>query len=205
MDLSMHFEAKVVLRRKNVWAWVSDACAILFFAGVVAYGIMTKNGTNPIFTIWLVFLIFSVGILGAVLKRRNATHFRVSDTELSVSAEGIKIGDDYYRLSDIQYIDFLVNGHYGMRAGRVLRWSFKRARIDGMENQLLFTYNGKQRSCRFFLEDAYSMRRLEMLFREFYAKQLFFRERNRGGRTFLFQQVISRQDLERAKREEGYE
>jgi hypothetical protein len=87
----------------------------------------------------------------------------------------------------------------------VRRWTLERARINGTENQLFFTYNGKQKSCRFFLEDAYSMRRLEMLFREFYAKQVFFRERNRGGRTFLFQQVISKQDLERAKRGEGYE
>jgi hypothetical protein len=201
----MHFEARLVLRRKNVWEWVSDACAILFFAGLIAYGILSRNGTYPVFTNWLLVSAFLAAILGGILKRRKLSHFLVTDKELAISAEGIRIGDEYYRLSDIQYIDFLVNGYHGMKAGYVRRWTLERARINGTENQLFFTYNGKQKSCRFFLEDAYSMRRLEMLFREFYAKQVFFRERNRGGRTFLFQQVISKQDLERAKRGEGYE
>ncbi len=200
----MHFEAKIILGRKNLESWVSDVCGILFFVSLVVYAIVSRIEHNSIIAIWLPFLGFFMGILSAIFRKRNVTHLQVSDTELSVSAEGIKVGDQYYRLSEIRYLDFLVNGHFGMRAGRVQRWSFKRARIDGTENQLLFTYNGKQISYRFFLEDAYSMRRLEMLFREFYAKQIFFRERNRGGRTFLFQQVISKQDLERAKREEGY-
>jgi hypothetical protein len=48
------------------------------------------------------------------------------------------------------------------------------------------------------------MRRLELLFREFYREGIRFRERNRGGRTFLFGQVVDRQAFEEAKRREGY-
>ena len=107
-------------------------------------------------------------------------------------------------MDQVQYLDFLVNGHYGMRAGWMFRWTLRRKPINGMENRLHFEADGKKHAYWFFMEDHVSMRELEFLFREFYQNRLFFRERNRGGRTFLFRQVVSRQDLERAKQEEGY-
>jgi hypothetical protein len=49
-----------------------------------------------------------------------------------------------------------------------------------------------------------SLRELSFLFREFYQNRQFFRERNSGGRTFLFQRVANRKELEEAKQAEGY-
>ncbi len=77
--------------------------------------------------------------------------------------------------------------------------------LHGIDNKLYFTVDGKQHCYPFFLEDEMAMRRLGMLFQEFYGQRLRFRERNRGGRTFMFEQVVDRKAFERAKREAGYE
>jgi hypothetical protein len=76
--------------------------------------------------------------------------------------------------------------------------------LHGTDNKLYFTVDGKKHSFGFYLEDSTAMRRLELLFREFYQQGIRFRERNRGGRTFLFMQVMSREQSEQAKRDEGY-
>ena len=80
----------------------------------------------------------------------------------------------------------------------------RRISLHGCDNKLMFTADGKQHSFGFYLEDEMAMRRLGMLFREFYSQGLRFRERNRGGRTFLFEQVMDRRAFERAKQREGY-
>jgi len=77
--------------------------------------------------------------------------------------------------------------------------------LDGTDNKTYFTADGKQHSYMFYLEDRMAMQRLGLLFRDFYKERVRFRERNRGGRTFLFEQVVNKQAFERSKRNAGYE
>jgi hypothetical protein len=56
----------------------------------------------------------------------------------------------FYPMDQVQYLDFLVNGHYGMRAGTMTRWTLRRTRINGAENKLHFEVNGKKHAYPFF-------------------------------------------------------
>lgn len=124
------------------------------------------------------------------------------DTDLTMTSEGIRIGEQYYPIDQVQYLDFLVEGYDGMLGPR-FQWQ-QANRMNGMGNRLFFEADGKKHAYGFYLEDNISLRELSFLFREFYQNKLFFRERNSGGRTFLFQRVNGRKELEDAKRGEGY-
>jgi hypothetical protein len=195
----MKFQVKLVRQKKNPRAWISNSGAIIFLVSI--FVMLVDDGK---YSGWTAFLGFLLMITGAILTRKNPLMIELSDIDLIVTSHGVNIGDQFYPMDQVKYLDFLVNGHYGMRAGTMTRWTLRRTRINGAENKLHFEVDGKKHAYPFFLEDHVSMRELEFLFREFYQARLFFRERNRGGRTFLFRQVVSRQDLERAKREEGY-
>jgi hypothetical protein len=197
---SMKFQVKLVEHKRNPIRWISDIGAVLLFGSVI----LTAFDKGYHF-IWIFILAIALLITGTILARRgDLSYSGILDTDIVVTIDGIRIGEQYYPMDEIQYLDFLVNGHYGMQAGWMSRWTLRRRPINGMENRLHFEADGKKHAYWFFMEDHVSMRELEFLFREFYQERLFFRERNRGGRTFLFRQVVSRQDLERAKREEGY-
>ena len=196
----MKFQVKLVKRKRHPKAWISDVGTVLFFGSLLLAAL--DKGLYCLLTFVLAVALL---ITGTILTRRDTLSYTgISDTDIIVTRQGISIGDQYYPMDQVQYLDFLVNGHYGMRAGWMFRWTLRRKPINGMENRLHFEADGKKHAYWFFMEDHVSMRELEFLFREFYQNRLFFRERNRGGRTFLFKQVVSRQDLERAKREEGY-
>ena len=196
----MKFQVKLVKRKRHPKAWISDAGTVLFFGSLLLAAL--DKGLYCLLTFVLAVALL---ITGTILTRRDTLSYTgISDTDIIVTRQGISIGDQYYPMDQVQYLDFLVNGHYGMRAGWMSRWTLRRKPINGMENRLHFEADGKKHAYWFFMEDHVSMRELEFLFREFYQNRLFFRERNRGGRTFLFRQVVSRQDLERAKQEEGY-
>ena len=196
----MKFQVKLVKRKRHPKAWISDAGTVLFFGSLLLAAL--DKGLYCLLTFVLAVALL---ITGTILTRRDTLSYTgISDTDIIVTRQGISIGDQYYPMDQVQYLDFLVNGHYGMRAGWMSRWTLRRKPINGMENRLHFEADGKKHAYWFFMEDHVSMRELEFLFREFYQNRLFFRERNRGGRIFLFRQVVSRQDLERAKQEEGY-
>ena len=144
----------------------------------------------------------AMALIGWILRRFKVVRSLVTDTDIILTAEEIRIGDQRFRIDEVEYLDFLVNSYRGMPGPR-LRW--RRTVLHGIDNKLYFTVNGKQHCYPFFLEDEMAMRRLGMLFQEFYGQRLRFRERNRGGRTFMFAQVIDRKAFERAKREAGYE
>jgi hypothetical protein len=152
-----------------------------------------------------------VALVGGILTRRKMATAQVTDTDIIVTTEEIRIGGQCFRVSEVEYLDFLVNSYDGMPGPRARHWGTflaltgRRISLTGCDNKLMFTVDGKQHSYSFFLEDKMAMRRLGMLFQEFYGQRLRFRERNRGGRTFMFEQVIDRKAFERAKREAGYE
>jgi len=141
-------------------------------------------------------------LIGRRSTRGDMLHHDVSDTDLVMSSERIVVGDQVYPISEMQNLDFWVEGYYGM-TGPSFRPT-RRNRLDGMENKLHFKVNGERHLYQFLLEDLLSMQQLGQVFRQLYENQTAFAERNRGGQTFLFQQVRSKKELEAMKREEGY-
>jgi hypothetical protein len=142
-----------------------------------------------------------LALVGWILRGCKVVRPIATDTDIVISVEEIRIGDQTFKTDKVEYLDFLVNSYRGMQGPR-LRW--RRMILHGMDNKLYFTAEGKKHAYGFYLEDSVAMRRLELLFREFYRQGIRFRERNRGGRTFLFGQVMDRQAFERAKNDEGY-
>lgn len=129
----------------------------------------------------------------------------LSDTDLVVGEEGIRIGDEFFAFDRITDLDFWVEGYDGMlglkfRGYRSLR---NVGKLSGADNKIHFRVNGRRYLYQFYLPDRNSMNRLGLVFKMFYERQIPFGECNRGGRTFLFQQVRSKKDLEQMKRNEG--
>jgi hypothetical protein len=195
----MKFQTRLVLRKRNIKALIFDAGAVMYFGCAVLLRVIHPNR----YTGLALLVSFIVFIVGAILTRKkNRLYTEVADIDLTVTSEGIRIGDQYYPMDQVQYLDFLVEGHDRMLGPR-FTWQ-RPNRMNGMGNRLFFDADGKKHTYGFYLEDPISLRELSFLFREFYQNRQFFRERNSGGRTFLFQRVANRKELEVAKQAEGY-
>jgi len=207
----MQFWSKLVQHRSNWQVRVLQTGWILILVCVCVMKLSAGTGKVSELTGIGALVGLVVAIVGAILTRRKRAAALITDTDIFVSVEEIRIGEQRFRVSEIEYLDFLVNSYDGMpgpraspRGGVIGLLSGNRIVLDGCDNTLLFSASGKQHSYHFYLEDEMAMRRLGMLFREFYSQGVRFRERNRGGRTFLFEQVADRRAFERAKEREGY-
>jgi hypothetical protein len=198
----MQFWTKLVKRQHDIRLKLSEAGGILMLLSLGLLSVLGKMGKS----IELGFVGLLAGLclvlMGRILRGSKRVQPMATDTDIVISTEEIRIGDRVFATDKVEYLDFLVNSHEGMEGPRV-RW--RRMMLQGTDNKLHFTVDGKKHSYGFYLEDNVAMRRLALLFREFYREGIHFRERNRGGRTFLFEQVMSRQAFEEAKRREGYE
>ncbi len=138
-------------------------------------------------------------LVGLAIRKGRRSRVEVLDTDIIVSSKEIRIGDRTFAIDRVEYLDFLVNSYKGMQG------PWRRRRLsNGLDNKIYFTADGQKHAYGFYLEDGVAMQRLGMLFRELYQRQVRFRERNRGGRTFLFGQVVNREQFEAKKRNEGY-
>jgi hypothetical protein len=154
---------------------------------------------------WMKWGLIGVGVglllvlIGLAIRKGKRSRVEVLDTDIIVSSKEIRIGGRTFAIDRVEYLDFLVNSYKGMPS------PWRRRRLsNGLDNKIYFTADGQKHAYGFYLEDGVAMQRLGMLFRELYQKQIRFRERNRGGRTFLFGQVMNREQFEAKKRIEGY-
>jgi hypothetical protein len=200
----MEFQTKLVQYRKNVGARISDAGGIVFFTSILSGAVLEKLDVSKYGFYALLGFGLSIVLLivGRRMARGNLSHTEISDTDLMVSNERIMVGDQSYMVGEMQDLDFWIEGYYGMATFRTR--SYRRNRLNGMGNKLHFKVNGERHLYQFFLEDLLSMQQLGQVFRQFYENQTPFAERNRGGQTFLFQQIRSKRELEEMKRREGY-
>lgn len=199
--IPMQFWTKLVKSPNDLTLWLPGIGGIILLLSVMTATILEKQGT-PVYGIYGAALGgMCVLLIGLILSSGKRSRRQVLNTDIIISSEEIRIGDLRFVIDQVQYLDFLVNSYNGM-AGPRLR--FRRMILDGLDNKLYFTADGKKHTYGFYLEDSMAMRRLGMLFRELYEKPVRFRERNRGGRTFLFEQVMDRKQFEEAKRKEGY-
>jgi hypothetical protein len=202
--IHMEFQTKLVNPRKNKGARLSEAGGALMFCTLISMRMLHRIPVSAFLALAVLGLGGGLALLhiGRRMTRGDMLHHDVSDTDLVVSSERIVVGDQVYPISEMQNLDFWVEGYYGM-TGPSFRPT-RRNRLDGMENKLHFKVNGERHLYQFLLEDLLSMQQLGQVFRQLYANQTAFAERNRGGQTFLFQQIRSKRELEEMKRKEGY-
>jgi len=200
----MEFQTKLVNPRKNTGAHLMQAGGVLIFCTIISLRMLNRLNGNAYVILALLGLGGGIALLliGRRSTRGDMLHHDVSDTDMVMSSERIVVGDQVYPISEMQNLDFWVEGYYGM-TGPSFRPT-RRNKLDGMENKLHFKVNGERHLYQFLLEDLLSMQQLGQVFRQLYANQTAFAERNRGGQTFLFHQVRSKKELEKMKREEGY-
>ena len=181
-----------------------EAGGVLMFCTIIAMRMLHKMSVSGFLALAVLGLGGGLTLLsiGRRKTRGDMLHHEVTDTDLVVSSERVVVGDQVYPISEMQDLDFWVEGYYGM-TGPSFRPT-RRHRLDGMENKVHFKVNGERHVYQFLLEDLLSMQQLGQVFRQMYSNQTAFAERNRGGQTFLFQQARSKKELETMKREEGY-
>ena len=145
-------------------------------------------------------------IVGRIIAKGNMFRIGLSDTEFVAVEDGVRVGEEFYSHDQLTDLDFWVEGYDGMPTLRFGRFGVTRSRrnMSGAENKVHFRANGKKHLYQFYLPDQGSMSQLGQVFRIYYERRIPFRECNRGGPTFLFRQVRSKNELEEMKRREGF-
>jgi hypothetical protein len=198
----MQFWTKLVKSQHALRLRLSEVGGTVMFVSFCLIGVLDRMGKSVELALIGIVAGLCLVLMGRILRGSKRVRPLATDTDIVISTREIRIGDQVYATDKVEYLDFLVNSYEGMQ-GPMIRW--RRMKLQGTDNKLQFTTDGKKHSYGFYLEDNVAMRRLGLLFREFYREGIRFRERNRGGRTFMFEQVVDRQAFEEAKRREGYE
>jgi hypothetical protein len=197
----MQYWTKLVKHQNDLRLRLSEVGGLVMIVSLGMMAVLEKTGRSEELAEVGLVAGLCLALVGWILRGFKTVRPLVTDTDIVISTGEIRIGDQTFAVDKVEYLDFLVNSYKGMQGPR-MRW--RRIILSGTDNKLFFTADGKKHSYGFYLEDSVAMRRLELLFREFYQKGIRFRERNRGGRTFLFSQVMNREQFEQAKRKEGY-
>ncbi|HUB62031.1 MAG TPA: hypothetical protein VL978_15055, partial [Puia sp.] len=154
----------------------------------------------------LMVLSVLIMIAGRIIAKGNMFRIGLSDTDLVVAEDGVRIGNEFYPLDQITSLDFMIEGYDGaptLRMGRGLFLLRKPRRLSGANNKIHFRSGGKRYLYQFYLPDRIAMQQLGQVFLIFYERRVSFGECNRGGPTFLFQQVRSKGELEKLKSRYG--
>jgi hypothetical protein len=187
----MQFQAKIVEGNKNPNARIAWAGGGLLFLGMV---LMCTDAYRR-YGFWLFGIAIVVLIVGALRSKGDVGLIAVSDTDLVVSAEEIRVGDAIYPVGRVSDIQFQVEGYDGMLdpdgyARDSLRGRRNRGHVNGMNNYLNFRVGDSKQEWQFYLADAHQAQQLGACFKELYSKRVPFVERDGTGyRTFLFEPV----------------
>jgi hypothetical protein len=207
----MQFETKVFVRVKNTGARVADSGGVLFFATLLLVAVFggLKYRITPQVGIVLVFLWIGSIVLvfvGRRMAKGNLFEIGLSDTVLVLLDDSIHVGNEVYSFDQVTDLDFWIEGYDGMIGPQFKGYrSFRnQGRLSGADNKIHFRADGRRHLYQFYLRNDVDMQQLGRIFRSYYSKGVPFRECNRGGPTFLFQQVRSKKEFEEMKRREGY-
>jgi hypothetical protein len=183
----MEFRTKLVLGKKNKKARLSVLGALVLLVGVF----MAMADGYERYALWTFVAGVVLLVVGAILAKGDLSDIEVSDSELVISRDGIRIGEEFYTMGLIQNMDFRVEGFDGMR-GKSYD-SPTEGIINGMDNYLTFEVAGEEISCIFYLPGPAKVQELGLLFRDFYAQKIHFIERNGAYRTFLFKTMSDKE------------
>jgi hypothetical protein len=189
----MQFQTRIVVGNKNPNARIAWGGAGLLFVSMV---LMCVSGYQR-YGFWLMGLAVIVLVIGLVAGRGDVDVIKVSETELVVDPEAIRVGDQIFRLSELSRIEFQVEGYDGMADAEGYSSSTGRSyqrRLNGVNNYLNFRVGEEKQEWQFYLQDPEHVQMLGALFKQWYSKGIVFRERNvTNDRTFLFAPVSKRQ------------
>jgi hypothetical protein len=203
----MEFQSRIFVRVSNPGARTADVGGVLIIVAMLL-GVVLKLLKVPDSYEYYCLYVLGFGILcmiaGRIIAKGNMFTIGLSDTELVVAENGIRVGEEFYPHDQLSDLDFWVEGYDGM--GLIVRGRgyLRRSKYHGTGNKIHFRVGGKKHLYQFYLPDLNSMNNLGQVFRKYYEHRIPFRECNRGGPTFLFQQVRSKNELENLKRKEGY-
>jgi hypothetical protein len=204
----VEFETKVFVPVKNPGARMADIGGAIFFSSLVflaAAKALKIPDAYRVCALCLWVLSIPTIFIGRRIAKGNLFEIGLSDTDLVLAEEGIRIGDEYYPHDQVTDLDFWIEGYDGMIGPQFKGYrSFRnQGRMSGADNKIHFRAGGKKHLFQFYLRDDVAMRRLGEVFRVYYMRGIPLRECNRGGPTFLFRQVRSKKELDSMKQEEG--
>jgi hypothetical protein len=190
----MVFQTKIVEGNKNPRARIVWAGAAVLFLGMV---LMCMDAYQR-YGFWL----FGVGvvllIVGALAAKGDVDFENVSDADLVIDMEEIRVGGTQYMIPLLKGIEFQVEGYDGMSDSNGYA-SYRRGRgqpgsLNGLNNYLTFTMGEDKVETQFYLPDPQRVQLLGALFKAWYEKGIPFRECNvTGHRTFLFESVTEKE------------
>ncbi|MDO6433221.1 hypothetical protein Q4E93_21605 [Flavitalea sp. BT771] len=183
----MEFRAPTVYYKKNPKARISGVGAVLLVAAVF----LTLMDGYEKFALWTFGASILIFFIGVVVTKGDLTNVGVANAiQLAVSTEGIRIGNAYYPMGQINNIEFDIEGYAGMHAPSI---AIVGAESDGMGNHLRFEHTGQPVECRFYLGGLQHAQQLGMLFRTFYEQHVPFVERRGLYRTFLLERMSEKE------------
>jgi hypothetical protein len=204
----MEFQSRIFVKVSNPGARISELGNILIMGSAVLFGAL-KLLKVPAPYEYYCFIVLGLGILcmivGRIMAKGNMFTIGLSDTELVVAESGVRVGEVYYSHDQLTDLDFWVEGYDGMPMIARGRGYMRRSQYSGAGNKIHFRIDGKKHLYQFYLPDLNSLNNLGQVFRKYYERGTPFHECNRGGPTFLFHQVRSKNELDNMKRREGYE
>lgn len=191
----MEFQTKIVEGNKNPKARIVWAGAAVIFLGMV---LMCMDAYQR-YGFWM-FGIGVVVLIGGVLAAKGDVDFEnVSETNLVINLQEVRVGDARYSIPFLKGIEFQVEGYdgmsdpYGYSRDSQMRVG-SRGSLNGLNNYLTFTMEDEKVETQFYLPDPQHVQQLGELFKEWYAKGIPFRERSAtNDRTFLFEPVSEKE------------
>jgi hypothetical protein len=193
----MEFRTRVVISRRNKRAYIAYAGLVITAASLLLVFIPTLSSYIP--------YVFGTGVgvivIGALIARGDVRNYGLSEDELIVSVEGIKVADIFYPMKMVKAMDFNVEAYDGMYVNDGAMVSGSNS--DGMTNELRFESGGATVKCGFYLSGKQHVQQLAQLFDGFYQLHIPFVEHNRNTRTYVLQ-MLTGSELEEFKKKYGY-
>ncbi|HEY4062774.1 MAG TPA: hypothetical protein VGM30_12785 [Puia sp.] len=201
----MVFQTKIVEGNKNPNARVAWAGGGLLFLAMI---LLCIDGYQR-YGFWLFGLALILLGVGAFLAKGDVGAMNVSDADMIISTEEIRIGNASYPITQLTGIVFQIEGYDGMvdTEGYSMRRRSGQTRglLNGMNNYLNFRIGEEKTEWQFYLPDPQHVQQLGALFKDFYARRIPFLERSvTSDRTFLFEPV-SEKEWEDRMIENGYQ
>lgn len=191
----MEFQTKIVEGNKNPKARIVWAGAAVIFLGMV---LMCMDAYQR-YGFWLFGIGVVVLIVGALAAKGDVDLENVSETDIVINTEEIRVGETRYSISQLTKIVFQVEGYDGMvdtqgYASSDVIGNRKSGLLNGMNNYLDFIFGNEKVEWQFYLPDPQHVQQLGELFKELYAKGIPFRECSQvSKRTFLFAPVSEKE------------
>jgi hypothetical protein len=205
----MEFQAKIFVSVSNPGARIAELGGPFIMGSIVLLAVLKVVKVPDFYGFYCIGLLV-LGLLcmivGRMIAKGNMFRIGLSDTELVAAENGVRVGEEFYSHDQLTDLAFWVEGYDGLPTLKFGRFGVTRSgrKVSGAENKIHFRANGKKHLYQFYLPDQSSMSQLGQVFRIYYERRIPFRECNRGGPTFLFRQVRSKNELEEMKRREGF-